>query len=265
MSRGGHKESVVLGGSTVRLSSVASETMTTSGAWRGPEVVLYDGPATHFRYAAPLAPSQYRVELLPLRSYEESTSMSAGRDKDAATAGGSGTGGAAGGKRPKASNAGTGTAATSAKGGGGGSGPAAASLASGSSPSTSASSGGGGVASGAGAVSLVGSSTLSYPLTTAECDGFVWPLQAPLLEAMKVWDSATPMARPLRGEHRMKFRASYQTYFEAAAAVKATAVSQSSTEVLEPAVRPVVYHSLLGIKEEDVSVALKSKKSTAVV
>lgn len=266
LARGVHKESVVA--STVPSFGIASADAFSSSSpvgQRGPEVVLYDGAATHFRYAAPLTPSQYRVELLPLRSYEESTSAAVGREKDGG-GGGGGSGGPANNKRAKAPMAGgTAAAAGASKGAAAGS---TATSGSGAASATAAAVGAGATAgeAGPGAVSIVGSSTLSCPLTTAECDASVRPLQAPLFETMKAWDPAVATTRPQKAEHHASFRASYQSFFEAIAAGKASSAAPSgSADGVDTAAQPVVYHSLLGMKEEDVAMALKSKKPTAVV
>ncbi|KPA84618.1 putative calpain-like cysteine peptidase putativecysteine peptidase Clan CA family C2 [Leptomonas pyrrhocoris] len=266
-ARGSHKESNGSGGSAARMLSITSTEMSPFPvASHGTEAVLLDGVATRFRYAAPLAPSQHRVELLRLRAYEESASTAAGREKDAtggAAGGGSGSG-ATTGKRLKASSAAGGAAAGSAKGGAGAASTAAGS---GSAATTSVAAGGGAVG---GAVSIAGASTLFYPLTTAECDALVWPLQAPLFDAMKTCDpAAAPATRSVKAERRARFRTSYQTYFEAMAAQKATAATQSrgsgGGDSADAATRPVVYHSLLGIKEEDLSMTLRTKKSAPAV
>lgn len=87
----------------------------------------------------------------------------------------------------------------------------------------------------------------------------VWPLQAPLLDAMKMSDLTAATTRPHKAEHRTTFRSRYQAYFETLAA------AQGGGDGVDTAVRPVLYHSVLGIKEEEMTMTMKSKKSTAPV
>jgi hypothetical protein len=263
---GGHKESVVA--ASVPLSSITSVeagAAAVQSSTSGSEVVLQDGVATRFRYAAPLTPSRYRVELLPLRSYEESLSTSPGRDKEAGV---NGISGASTSKRPKASTVGGVAVASAAKAqsssaaGPTGGGAASITAVGGSAVGAGAA----GSAPGCGNVSFVGASSLSCAMTTAECDAALIPLQAPLLNAMRVWEQAaasTATTRPAKGERRARFRTSYQSYFETAAAQKAVTAGQGSGEGGDATARHVVYHSLLGLKEEDTAVGQKSRKMTA--
>ncbi|KPI90869.1 putative calpain-like cysteine peptidase putative cysteine peptidase Clan CA family C2 [Leptomonas seymouri] len=261
--RSGSKEPIVSSGSAVRLlNATPGELAGSQASHRGPEMALQDGAATRFRYVAPLTPSEYKVEYLPLLSYEESTSISGGRERDAGGGGAGGGSGAAIGKRPKASSGAAGMAAGSTKGA---TGAAAMTASSNSAATNSVAAGGAGGAGGSagGVVSIVGSSTLLYPLTTVECEALISPLQALMVDAAKVWEpAAAATTRPVKAENRAKFRASYQAYFEAMAAQKTAAGAHGGGDGCDTAVRPVVYHSVLGIREDEMAVSVKAKKST---
>ncbi|CBZ36833.1 calpain-like cysteine peptidase, putative [Leishmania donovani] len=211
-----------------------------------PPVLMQDGPATQFRYAAPLQQPQYCIELLPLRSWEESPSV-ASQGKDGA--GGLGAAGAAAtnrGKRLKSS--GSPSAALSAPARPHGSGPV---MTSGSSPRSFAEVTPSGLSTAAAAAAC----TLSCPLTAAERETILLRMRRPLAEASESWDLALGQARVAKSESQAQLRSSFHAYYEAMVEQKAASGDMSSIAV------PVVYHSLLGLKEEDLGVSLRPTKS----
>ncbi|KAK7199702.1 hypothetical protein NESM_000016000 [Novymonas esmeraldas] len=219
-----------------------------------PPVLTQDGPATLFRFAAPLQLPQYRVELLPLRTWEESPSLSS-QGKDGTTGAGAAAVAAGNrGKRPKMSNSAP-AAAAAAPARAQGSGPAAAS-------STASGSSIDGVATGFIAAAAAAATTLSCPLTAAECEVILLPLRRPLVEATENCDLAQAQSRVLKSEAQLRFKRSVHAFFEAAAEQKAVKAAAASGEVGGIAL-PIVYHSLLGAKEEELCASLKSRKSFA--
>ncbi|KAI5687502.1 Calpain family cysteine protease [Leishmania braziliensis] len=210
-----------------------------------PPVLMYDGPATQFRYAAPLQPAQYRIELLPLRSWEESPrAVSQGQD-GVAGAGAAAAATSNRGRRPKASSSVPPAPAPPARAHGSGSG-----VTSGSSPRSFPD-----VTSGGFSTSIA--SALSCPLTAAECEAMLLPLRRPLTEASGSWDLALAPARVAKSENQARLKGSFHAYFEAMAEQKAANGDASGVAL------PLVYHSLLGGKEEDLGASFKLRRSIA--
>ncbi|CAG9580121.1 conserved hypothetical protein [Leishmania major strain Friedlin] len=211
-----------------------------------PPVLMQDGPATQFRYAAPLQQPQYCIELLPLRSWEESPSV-ASQGKDGA--GGSGAAGAAAsnrGKRLKSS--GSASAALSAPARPHSSGSV---MPSGSSPRSFAEV----TPSGLCAAAAAAACTLSCPLTAAERETFLLLLRRPLADASESWDLALGQARVAKSESQAQLRSGFHAYYEAMVEQKAASGDTSGIAA------PIVYRSLLSLKEEELGVSLRPTKS----
>ncbi|CBZ29484.1 putative calpain-like cysteine peptidase [Leishmania mexicana MHOM/GT/2001/U1103] len=213
-----------------------------------PPVLMQDGPATQFRYAAPLQQSQHCIELLPLRSWEESPSVSS-QGKDGA--GGTGPAGAAASIRAKRlKSSGSASGALSAPARPHVNGPV---MTSGTSPRFSAEVAPSGLPTSAASAAC----TLSCPLTAAERETILLPLRRPLTEASESWDLALSQARVAKSESQAQLRSSFHAYYEAMVEQRAVSGDMSGTAV------PIVYHSLLGLKEEELGVSLRSTKPLA--
>ncbi|KAG5496158.1 hypothetical protein JKF63_02459 [Porcisia hertigi] len=199
---------------------------------------MLDESAKHFRYAVPLQPPQYRIELLPLRSWEESPPVALQGKDGAAGAGVAAPVVSSRGKRVKAPS---GSLAVTP----------VANRAHSNAPGISS-------ACSAVAAAAAAASTLSCPLTNADREGMILPMNRPLIEASESWDSSVTLARLAKSENQSLLKNSFQAYFLAMAEKKGR--ENAETTGTTP---PLVFHSLLGAKEEDPGSLLKPKKSSA--
>ncbi|GET91430.1 calpain-like cysteine peptidase, putative [Leishmania tarentolae] len=211
-----------------------------------PLVPMRDGPATQFRYAAPLQPSEYSIELLPLRSFEESPSVASQGKDSAAASGATGAPANSRGKRPK--NSGVVSVASSAGGRPHGGGPV---IAGGSSSRTFAEV----TPSGLSTVAAAAARTLSCPFTAAERETILLPLRRPLAEASESWDLVLAQARCSKSENQAQLRSSFYAYYETMVEQKATGGDMSGKGT------PIVCHSLLSLKEEELGMLMRPTKS----
>ncbi|KAG5494639.1 hypothetical protein JIQ42_02254 [Leishmania sp. Namibia] len=200
-----------------------------------PLAVMQDELAMQIRYAAPLHPSQYSIELLPLRSWEESPSV-ASRGKDGAVGAGAAVATATNrGRRPKNSGAAPVALGTPARVHS--TGPA---MASSSSPRTLVDATPGGLSS----VAAAAATTLTCPLTVAERETMLLCLRGPLSQAAESWDLALAQARVAKSENQVSLKSSFNGYFEAMTEEKA-----GNRDVVDTA-HSISYHSLPGAKDD---------------
>ncbi|KAG5470496.1 hypothetical protein LSCM1_01740 [Leishmania martiniquensis] len=213
-----------------------------------PPALMYDELATQIRYAAPLHPSQYSIELLPLRSWEECPSA-ANQGKDGA--GGAGASAAAAnsrGRRPK--NSGATPVTLSAPARAHSTGPA---MASNNSTRAFADM----TPSALSSAAVAAASTLSCPLTAAEREKMLVHLRTPLTQATECWDLASAQARVAKSENQMLLKNSFSAYFEALAEQEAASGGMVGTAPSSGD------HPLQGAKDDRLGSSRKARKSFA--